>query len=450
MDPSRSGPNEDAVLAEATNGNSTCKQPAATDPAAPTSRGGWIPSGGLVSTVFNFCALCIGAGVFSLPSASCNAGIIMTIFYLLLISSLTVYSLYCLGLLMERTGLKTYEEMAGALLGRGFHNFNGVLRAVNTFGGCVVFIKFIMGIVETTIKVSGTSGFWSTTGGSRLITFLMWLFIMLPLVIPRKIDSLRYVSTIGVSFIFYFLVVIVVHSFRHGLQQNIQNISPTYKDSNSIVLFNSGNAAVQEIGSFMFAFLCQTNSFELYYSMAQPSANRFTLHASIAMAICVVIYMATGIFGYLDFGNSVKGSVLENYNPIDESEIMVGFLGVFIKLCVSFALLLMASRNATYSVINWDPDTVPFWKHAGVVIAIATSALLLGLFGPNLKTVILLLGSFCGGVSGFFFPALFVMYSGNWKLSTVGWFHFIMTYLVLMTGVVGISFGVVSTIYAAL
>ncbi|PWU83263.1 putative amino acid transporter [Trypanosoma cruzi] len=74
---------------------------------------------------------------------------------------------------------------------------------------------------------------------------------MMPLVIPKHIDSLRHFSTFAVSFMIYFALVIVVHSCTHGLPDNIHKISVSKDDDAPVVLFNSGNKAIEGLGVFI-------------------------------------------------------------------------------------------------------------------------------------------------------------------------------------------------------
>ncbi|ORC86758.1 putative amino acid transporter PAT1 [Trypanosoma theileri] len=137
------------------------------------------------------------------------------------------------------------------------------------------------------------------------------------------------------------------------------------------------------------------------------------------------------------------------YDPIREPAMMIAYLGVLVKLCSSFPLLTMASRNAIYYIVGWDVDTLPFWKHCIVVVSLAVCSLLCGLFIPNINTVFGFVGAICGGTLAFLFPAVFMMYGGNWSLKSVGFGHYVLTYTLMMTGVVVIVFGTASTIYGA-
>uniref|UniRef100_A0A0A9ZID2 Vacuolar amino acid transporter 4 n=1 Tax=Lygus hesperus TaxID=30085 RepID=A0A0A9ZID2_LYGHE len=76
-----------------------------------------IPYGGLLSCGVNLAGCCIGAGVISLPSAFMMSGLAMALVYMVVISILTVYSYYIMGIVGRRTGLRNYEEIVLTLMG---------------------------------------------------------------------------------------------------------------------------------------------------------------------------------------------------------------------------------------------------------------------------------------------------------------------------------------------
>ncbi|PWU91031.1 putative amino acid transporter [Trypanosoma cruzi] len=167
--------------------------------------------------------------------------------------------------------------------------------------------------------------------------------------------------------------------------------------------------------------LCQVNSFEVYWDI-QIAVRAASLWCSaIAMLLCFIVYGSTAVFGYLDFGNRATVSALLLYNPVKEPEVMVAYIGLLVKLCASFPLISMATRNSLYHSVGWDPDKLPFWKHCVVVVSLAVAALLFGLFIPSINMVFGFIGSFCGGATGFLLPSILMMYGGNWSLRSVGW-----------------------------
>uniref|UniRef100_A0A0A9W3V2 Amino acid transporter transmembrane domain-containing protein n=1 Tax=Lygus hesperus TaxID=30085 RepID=A0A0A9W3V2_LYGHE len=132
---------------------------------------------------------------------------------------------------------------------------------------------------------------------------------MLPLIIPKRVNSLRYFSSVGVLCIFYFIVCIIIHAVTHGMRDKTRQ--------NSIVYVRADNDALQGLGIFMFSFMCQLNAFEIYHEMRTKSVFNFTLYAAFSMTCCATLYILAGYFGYADFGSKVKDSILALYDPLN-------------------------------------------------------------------------------------------------------------------------------------
>ncbi|EKF32738.1 amino acid transporter, putative,amino acid permease, putative [Trypanosoma cruzi marinkellei] len=400
-----------------------------------------VPYGGLISSVFNLASVCVGAGILGLPAAANSSGLVMAFIYLLAITCFAIYSLHVLGKTMEKTGLRTFESMAKQLVGNRFDYFVALVRWVNSFGSTIAYVISVGDILQPILtNASGTPDFLRRTEGRRLLTAAVWALVMLPLVLPKKVNSLRYVSTFAVAFVVYFVIMLVIQSARSGL------VNLHGEGGESIKLFNTGNAAIRGLGVFMFSFVCQINCYEVYWEMKKRSVKNFTIYSAIAMLLCLVLYILTVFFGYAQFGSGVNNSILLMYNPVSDPMVMAGYAGMLVKLCAAYALQTMACRNAIYHCISWEVETLPYWKHFIAVIVLSTVVLLCGLFIPNINTVFGLVGAICGGFLSFIFPALFYLYSGNWTLRSVGLFDYISTYALLIAGVVGVVFGTVASI----
>lgn len=398
-----------------------------------------IPYGGMLSTGFNLASTSIGAGILGLPAALNSAGIIMGTIYIVLITAETVYSMRLLAQVADKTGLRNFEEMGVYLLHPKAEVFVAIIRALHTYGGSVAYVVTIGNLLQPILaSIDNTPEFLLTSTGLKLLQSAFWVVFMLPPVFARSFNSLRFISATGIVFIIYFSIVVMVHCGMYGLKAN-----PRAETK----LFNTGNAATNAVGVFVFSYMCQISALELYWEMRKRNVRRFTLCATASMALCGILYFLTSLFGYLDFGTNVDGSILLHYNPIQQPQVFVSYIGIFVKICASFGLLNNACRCAVFPLFGWDPKVIPFWKHALGALVIALVAFLLGIFVPNINTVFGFTGGVAGGLVGFILPALFIMYSGNWTLKSVGVVNYVCTYLVLMAGVVAIVFGTASTIY---
>ncbi|EPY24488.1 amino acid transporter aATP11 [Strigomonas culicis] len=308
------------------------------------------------------------------------------------------------------------------------------------FGGAVGYVIAVGNVIEALFKHDGVPEYLQGSSGRKCIVSGIWLLFMLPLVLPKQVNSLRYASAVGVCFIVFFVICVVIHSAMNGLKNGLP------KD---LVMVSTGNSGISGLSLFMFAYLCQVNIFRITAEAKRPTVGRLTLQATLACSVCGVMYLLVGLFGYFDFGSSLTGNALSYYDPYASPMFFVCFIGFIIKLCAAFSLNMLACRSAFFSLVNWDVVTLPYWKHTLVSVPFAIGALILGLFVPDINVVFGFVGSLCGGFIGFVFPALFIMYSGNWNWKTAGPVQFVSTYFLLICGVIGIVWGTGSTVYDA-
>lgn len=406
-----------------------------------------VPHGGMLASMYNLAAVTLGSGIISLPSAFQACGVITSVFVLLAITASTVYSVYILMEAVEKTNKRfySYEALARGLLGRGWDIFAAFNMWIFCWGSCVSYVISTGDMLSRATDDPSVNSFVNSKTGNRLLVSLIWLCIMLPLSIPKQINSLRYASAIGVSCMFYFVIVVIVHSCMNGFEDG--------KPKHDIKMFKGGNGAVVGFSLFIFSYLCQTNCFEVYTELNKPSPARITMHTAISMAFCCTLYILAGIFGYLEFGEGMDESILLKYNIRSDVMVAIAYVGVGIKMCVGFAICMLPTRDSLYYCLayRWpmfkSVRDVPYWLHVIIITTMSVLALVLGLFTPDVEMVFGLVGSFSGGFLGFIYPAFFIMYAGGWSLKEVGWFHYISTYALLFAGVVAITFGTVAAVY---
>lgn len=399
-----------------------------------------IPDGGLLSGMFNLASVTLGAGIMSIPASFNTSGLVMGVIYLVVITALTVFSITLLSKVINKTGIYSFEGLAATLFGRGGDIVVAVLMWLLCFGGAVGYVIAVGNVFQPIFDHPSVPKYLQEAPGRRCIMSGVWLLFMLPLVLPKRINSLRYASAAGVLFIVMFVICIVWHSGEYGLRNGIR------KD---LVMVRTGNDGVSGLSNLLFSYLCQVNVGKIALENTNKSTWMLTLQALLSCVMCGTLYFLAGFFGYAEFGPALTGNIISEYSPYESPVFFVVFIGIIIKLCAAFSLNMLACRTALFNVVHWDVATMPYWKHTIVSVSFAVGALILGLFVPDINVVFGLVGSFCGGFIGFVFPALFIMYAGNWSLSTVGIWYYLATYFLLLCGVIAIVFGTGSSIYAA-
>ncbi|KPA78819.1 putative mitochondrial amino acid permease (AAT1.2) [Leptomonas pyrrhocoris] len=257
------------------------------------------------------------------------------------------------------------RELRLLLLGRVhscFHSFAAGVVYVISMGDC---FSAIFGSAFDKNPNSTALKFLATKEGNRVVTSMVWLCVMVPLVVPKHVDSLRYASATAVTFMVYFVIVVVIHSCRHGLPENVHNVRLVGNQEhdvdlavNAVFLFRTGNSVIHSVGVFMFSYICQINAYEIFWDFRPEirTTKNYTWSALIGVLICGVLYILVCVFGYFDFGskNLLGKSLLLMYHPLEEADVMIAYVGVMIKLCVAYALLILSARNSLYYLIGFQ------------------------------------------------------------------------------------------------
>ncbi|KPA84872.1 putative mitochondrial L-Lysine transport protein,L-Lysine transport protein (AAT16) [Leptomonas pyrrhocoris] len=399
-----------------------------------------IPHGGLVANIYNLASATLGAGIVSVPSGFRDSGVVVAVVLLVVVCACTIYSIYLLGATKLKTGLRSYEEMARGLLGRGWDYFTAFLMFMFCWGTCVGYVISVGDLLSPMLDTENTNAFLKTANGHRILVGLIWLVGMFTLSLPKEINSLRYASVVGVSFVVFFVICMIIHSAQNGLKHGLRS---------DIILANNNMPAVNGLSLFIFAFLCQVNVFEVFDEMRKPTLKNITRDATISMILVALLNFFSGVFGYLDFGDAVDDSILLLYRPLEDPLFMISYIGLCIKLCVGFAICIQPSRDAIYYCLHMGKTSdVKDWVNWMLSGFLALTALLCGLFIPSINIVFSLLGGICGGFIAFIFPAFFFIYSGGFTLKKVGILHYIGCIVLIVGGVVALVFGTAVAIYS--
>eukprot|EP00796_Vickermania_ingenoplastis_P003668 gene3668-2598_t len=247
--------------------------------------GSWFsnifPVGGFLGTIFSIAATVIGAGLLSLPSSFKDVGMLMSIMYLILVSLESVYTMRLLAILAERTGIYSLEGLSALYLNTAASIVLGIIRIIFCFGACVAYVISVGNLMQTIIENSSNAPeFLRTDWGEKMLQTIFWLLFMLSVVIPRQINTLRYISAAGVGFIVLFVVVIVIHACMNGLQEHPRP---------EVQIVGTGNNALNGVGVFIFSFVNQFNCLEVYQEMnpRTKSVRNYTICAIITPTLTI-------------------------------------------------------------------------------------------------------------------------------------------------------------------
>ncbi|KAK2709921.1 hypothetical protein QYM36_013562 [Artemia franciscana] len=135
---------------------------------------------------------------------------------------------------------------------------------------------------------------------------------------------------------------------------------------------------------------------------------------SRAIDLCTFVYAATGILGYVAFGNSASGNAILDLQPSMFTEVIK--FGFVMSVLLSFPLLVFPCRSSIYSMLfgrvtvsPYDPngnESIPEFRFKAMTAFIIGSTLLVGLAVPNIEFVLGLVGATIGTVVCVILPSI--------------------------------------------
>ncbi|CAI9774938.1 unnamed protein product [Fraxinus pennsylvanica] len=208
---------------------------------------------------------------------------------------------------------------------------------------------------------------WNSRAYSLLVIVL---FVLLPLLLFRRIDSLRHASALSVLLVAFFVAicsVMAIHAMWVGKTRR-PRLGPDFASGVSFIdLFTT-------IPIFTTAFGCHVTIHPVRAELGRPSDMRSAVR--ISLALCVVIYFTVGFVGYLLFGESIMADMLVNFDKNPDS--LVGrILNDTVRLSYAIHLMLVFPVMNYTLRVNVDELLFPN-RPAGSVRFFSLTCILLG------------------------------------------------------------------------
>ncbi|XP_016472892.1 amino acid transporter AVT6C-like [Nicotiana tabacum] len=297
--------------------------------------------GSISGAIFNISTGMVGAGIMSIPATFKVLGVIPSFFVILLVGYFVEVTV---DFLLKYTH-SGESDSYGGLMAESFGKFGSValqICVMITNLGALIIYLIIIGDVLSGNNSDGSVHlgtlqewfgihWWTSRAFSLLFVVL---FVMLPLLCVKRIDSLRHASAISIFLAVLFVVIcsmMAIHAMWEGKTQRLRWV-PNFSHGVSFSdLFTT-------IPVFATAFGCHVNVHPVRAEMGRPSD--MTSAVRISLILCVAIYFAVGFFGYLLFGESIMADMLVNFDQASDS--LIGtVLNDTVRLSYAIHLMLV-------------------------------------------------------------------------------------------------------------
>ncbi|XP_024315625.1 amino acid transporter AVT6C isoform X3 [Brachypodium distachyon] len=291
----------------------------ADEPLLPEFSGGHASGASVSGAVFNLSTSIIGAGIMSIPAAMRVLGVLPA---LVLIVAVAVLSDVSVEFMLRYTGWATttsggapsYAAIMGDAFGRAGAAALNVFIAFTTTGTLVVYL-IIIGDVMSGPASGGevhagvlTEWFGPHLWTGREAVLVAAAVILLPLVLRKRVDSLRFTSAVSILLAAVFMLIsmgIALYALFSGTAKVPRMLPDFSRLSSPFELFTAVPVIVV---AFTFHFNVHPIRAELSKTSDMKAATR------ISLVLCSVIYAAVGFFGFLLFGDATMPDVLANFD----------------------------------------------------------------------------------------------------------------------------------------
>ncbi|KAL1307946.1 hypothetical protein AAHE18_17G070800 [Arachis hypogaea] len=332
--------------------------------------------GSISGAVFNISTTMIGAGIMSIPATIKVLGILpgfILIVFVALVTDVTVE--FMLRYTAHGKSL-TYASMVGESFG-SLGSLAVKICVITTNLGVLIIYFIILGDVLCGNESKGSTHLgilqewfgihWWTSRAFALL--LVALFIMLPLVMLRRVDSLRYSSAISILLALVFVAIcssMAFYALWCGKTQPLR-LLPDFSQVTVLDLFTT-------VPIFVTGFGFHVNVHPIRAELGKPGD--MNLAVRISLMICVGIYFAIGFFGYLLFGDSIMADMLVNF---DQNSNTSGgrllndiFLGSTTIVCLSFIFPASIILRDTHGISKTKDQVMAI---VVIVLAVGTSGI---------------------------------------------------------------------------
>uniref|UniRef100_A0A7C9DI66 Amino acid transporter transmembrane domain-containing protein n=2 Tax=Opuntia streptacantha TaxID=393608 RepID=A0A7C9DI66_OPUST len=313
----------------------------------------------LSSAIFNISTTMIGAGIMSIPATFKVLGIIPALIVILIVALMG----YATGNFLLRFTHSGKSTTYAGLMAESFGWIGSLAMQISvmiTSFGCLIIYLIIIGDVLTGTK-SGDRihtgllqewfGFhwWTSRAFALLIVVLL---VILPLVLFRRIDSLRYTSALSILLALVFVVissVMAIQALVEGKTQSLRLVPDFSTHGTFLSLFTT-------IPVFMTAFGYHINIHSIKAELGEPSDMKLAVR--ISLIICAAFYFSIGFFGYLLFGDSINGDMLVNFDQYAGVSMVGLVINAIVRL--SYAAHLMLVFPLMFYTLRANADELCF------------------------------------------------------------------------------------------
>jgi len=312
----------------------------------------------------------------ALPFALKSSGLLLGVGWIVLISIGAAYSARILMKCGAAVGAQTYPQLFNAAFGKRGRLIAEVSLILDGFGSLCGYFIIVGDLIDPWVT--------ETVIGREFGVVLLIAFVMLPLCLLRKIDSLKYTSGMAVVCVLYMTAVISLRGLN-----SIFVSAPSGKGE--IVWWNPSIEMSASIPVISFTFAFHSNIFSMFSEMENSSPQKVTNVIHNGVSLVTLVYLCVAVFGYVQFLSETKGNIVTNFS--EDVLMSIGSFALALNIMSSVPIMHFACRTALFQLWLGDARHVDTTTHVLVTVLLVTSAFIISVLIPEISTIFGLVGA---------------------------------------------------------
>lgn len=354
-----------------------------------------------------------------LPATMSTVGLIPGCLLIVFVGFLTNSSIDYLLAYTSSSKAVSYGGVMADSFGRIGRILLQICVIINNFGLLVVYLIIIAdvlsGSTSSSVHHSGVLEEWAggQTWWNQRTTVMLFttVFVLVPLVSFRHVDSLKLSSALSVGLAVLFVVVtaaIVVYKLAAGSISMPRLFPQLDNDASTILTYFS------VVPVLVTAYICHHSVHPILNELEKASDSKRVIRTSLVL--CTSIYVATSVFGYLLFGDDTLSDVLSNFDAdleVPHGAVLSDIVrvGYAVHLMLVFPLLNFSLRLNLDGLVfpRAGPLSLDTRRFFVLSFCIIVASFLGASFVPDIWDAFQITGSTSAVCLGFVFPGSLVL-----------------------------------------
>eukprot|EP01116_Phalansterium_solitarium_P010287 TRINITY_DN2490_c0_g2_i1.p1 TRINITY_DN2490_c0_g2~~TRINITY_DN2490_c0_g2_i1.p1 ORF type:complete len:519 (+),score=189.08 TRINITY_DN2490_c0_g2_i1:132-1688(+) len=376
--------------------------PTASDAESEHGHGG---KGTVASSIFNLMMSAVGAGMLSYPFAMASAGIVANCGWTVLFGVLVTYSLVITVRYAEkyrsRMSMFTFEELVFYAFGKKWYVFMITCVLITFYGSMIGFMIIIGDVTEPLLLLAskGHQVWWS----SRIFAICAFTgVVILPLSFVGNVHNLVVASVIGIGSVLAVSGLVIYRGVDAIIKSTTGPAISTF--------IRPGWQLALAPPICVFSLGCSLQVIPIYAELREPDKRLMPVVIAVTEVICMLLYTATGLFGYVSFGVDTAQDILTNFALGDIVADIAKFV-MALHVTLAFPMSILPMKRTMLFLLQQCGAKLEMNKVYSVVssVVILGMVVMVAIFLPQVALVFGLVGSTTNVVLMFFVPGALLL-----------------------------------------